>query len=182
MVLKRVLVTGATGMVGRQVISRLADQNIDVIATSRTRPVIIPSGTSWIPFDLQSHRLESDFKNTFENIDAIVHCAALVPTPNDEFNERDMIDVNIGASQTLAAWALSIGAKLVFISSSSVYADPHQIKITEDSETGPNALSRLYGITKLAAEMVLTSMQQQGLNVSVLRPSSIYGPDLLRVK
>jgi len=180
--LNRVLVTGATGMVGRQVTARLRESAIGVIATARTRPTALADGVTWTACDLAETRTPQDFEAAFGAVDAIVHCAALIPGPGAAPDARAMFDVNVGATLQLAMWAQAADAAFVHISSASVYAEPERTGIREGDATGPNALSGLYGVSKLAAEMVIADLARSGLKATVLRPSSIYGPGLAEGK
>ncbi len=77
---KTVLVTGASGFVGRHVVERLlATAGVRVIATARTKPK--PEQTAWlsnvqfIPFDIDTHPAEMDLYAFFGRPDAVVHLA-----------------------------------------------------------------------------------------------------------
>ncbi len=178
MVLKRVLVTGASGMVGRQVLGHLVENGVGCVATSRTEPARLPPATPWVPFDLAQRADASELDALFGDVDAVVHGGAVVPRNESRPDPRTMIDVNVGATQMLAAWARTREAPFVFISGAAVYADPEARAIAETAPTGVNAVGGLYGATKLMAEMTLIDLARDGLAVTVLRPTSVYGPGL----
>ena len=76
---KTILVTGATGFVGRYVVERLLDTNsVRVVATARTAPQ--PGNVDWssvqfIPFDMADDPAEQDLFAYFGRPDAVIHLA-----------------------------------------------------------------------------------------------------------
>lgn len=178
MVLKRVLVTGASGMVGRQVVAALAAEKAEVVATSRTRLESLPQGATWAPWDLGEWRTPAELGRLFGAVDAAVHCGAAVPRAGLRLDDRQLIDVNVRACLALGEWALSMDAPVVFVSGAAVYAEPERSGIAEDAPKGPNAVAGFYGVTKLMAEAVFGMLRRRGLKAAILRPSSIYGPGL----
>lgn len=178
MVLKRVLVTGASGMIGRQITAKLRADGIGCIATSRRRPAALPEGTEWVGFDLAERPRAGALDALFGAVDAIMHCGAFVPRTGLAADHRTMIDVNVGACHSIGAWALELGAAVVFVSGAAVYADPADVAMTEDAPTGYNDAAGLYGATKLMGEMVFADLVPAGLKTAILRPPSVYGPGL----
>lgn len=178
MVLNRVLVTGASGMVGRQVTARFAAAGIACVATSRQRPAALPDSAKWVGFDLAERPGADTLDALFGAVDAIVHCGAFVPRAGLAADHRTMIDVNVGACHSFGEWALERDAAVVYVSGAAVYADPAADPMTETARTGYNAAAGLYGATKLMGEMVFADLIPAGLRAAVLRPPSIYGPGL----
>ena len=73
MVLKRVALTGASGMVGRHTIANLSDRLIDIVATSRSAPPFIPKGLIWREWDLREWKSPDELNDIFGPVDAILH-------------------------------------------------------------------------------------------------------------
>ena len=178
MVLKRVLVTGASGMVGRQLVDLVHAEGLDVVATARTCPPTPQPGVDWVPLDLMTRISHDNLSALFGPIDAIIHCAAMIPASDQPIDEHALIDVNVDACLMLGGWARAIDVPMVFLSSASVYRDVERRAIREDAPLGANPVAGLYGITKLMAENAFSYLQQQGLRVATLRPTSVYGPGL----
>lgn len=158
----RVAITGASGFVGRRIANALHQAGHVVFSYGRRSPAMLdaplPSYRSW---DLRRPLTDAP------NVDAVVHCGALV---GDWGRESEYREVNVAG--TRAVIDSFPHARIVYISTSSVYSDrqPRAV-ITEDAPTGGCAYSA-YARTKAEAEVMLL---QRG-NSAVLRPHIVYGP------
>jgi UDP-glucose 4-epimerase len=168
MVLDRIGLTGATGMLGRHLHISLSNVGAEVVAVSRTA---LEGAAVW---DLTQWLTQEELDELFLGVSAVVHAGALVK-PSGEVKETRMFDANVRACLNLGQWALARGIPLVHISGAIVYADPMAEAQNEAAATGFSGLGGFYGLSKLLAEDVLLRLRQQGLKLAVLRPSSIYG-------
>jgi UDP-glucose 4-epimerase len=169
MVLGVIGLTGATGMLGRHVHAALDDAGYTVCPVTRIGE-FRGNSTQW---DLSKWESDAAFDEIFSESAAIVHAGALVPgvlMPG----ENVLYDVNVRACVNLAQWALRRNVPVIFVSGAIVYADTLADGIVEDAPLGW-AWGGYYGFTKLLAEDVWRRFRSQGLQVAVLRPSSIYG-------
>jgi len=142
----RVAVTGAAGFVGGAVVARLREHGHDVVPLTR-REWDITTG----PFDLL--------------VDAVVHCAALA---DDRAPLGQAMLANRFGTRNVVASAR--GARIVHISTSSVYdAFTPSVRVREDSPLPSRFLSS-YSESKVAAEAELPA------DAVVLRPHAVYGP------
>ncbi len=175
----RTLVTGASGFIGRRVVSQLAAHGHDVLAITRNlNSAVIPRapGVAW--------RFVTDFQSTvdwaplLEGVDAIVHLAGIAHVLDRA--DETMLDryhmVNVEASVTLAraAAAARIG-RFVFMSSVRVHGDPSDdTPLLESDRCEP---VDAYGRSKLEAERALARIgNESGCQVVVLRAPLVYGP------
>lgn len=177
MVLKKIALTGASGMVGRHVISILIKMGISCIATSRHRPEILPKDSLWCYWDLREWKNVDQLSELFRDCEALIHLGATVPNICGDVSRQSIFDTNVRASLCLGEWALMAKIPMVYLSSSTIYANPERLGIKEtDPKMSPNkGLGGFYGFSKLLAEEVLQEMVNDGLKLSILRPSSIYG-------
>lgn len=77
----RVLVTGGTGVLGREVVSQLAARNTEVrVLTRRPEQKSVPSGAEAIRGDLTTG---DGLASALASVDAVVHCAMALPVRND---------------------------------------------------------------------------------------------------
>jgi UDP-glucose 4-epimerase len=181
----RVVVTGATGHLGRVAVARLARAGHDVVAVSRSGAVPVPPfgepaapGVQALAIDLGEETAVAALGAGVERADALVHLAAWHPpatASTDAHDRRKLIDVNVlGTMRTLDA-AREMGARVVvYASSFEVYGDVSTVPVTETERVQP--LSD-YGVTKLAGEDHLISFgYEEGIRVVALRFPAIYGP------
>jgi nucleoside-diphosphate-sugar epimerase len=77
--MKKILVTGATGFIGRYVITALQQRGVAVVATSAhaDKAASCPwlAGVDYLPFDLQQFNAGTDYQAYFGHPDAIIHLA-----------------------------------------------------------------------------------------------------------
>ncbi len=176
MVLKKIALTGASGMVGRHVIDVLNEKGITCSASSlKPQPKSLLSASSWNEWDLTKWKTPDQLNNLFGEIDALLHVGAIVPFRGHHFSNRAVFDANIRACLCLAEWALKIDIPVVFLSGSTVYADPDKLNILETDPTTVHNIGGMYGFSKLLGEQVFQHFKNDGLKLCILRASSIYG-------
>ncbi|AJT41155.1 NAD-dependent epimerase/dehydratase family protein [Psychromicrobium lacuslunae] len=157
----KILVTGASGFIGGAIASRLSDHGHHVIGTGRTLPGwLSPKGSRYLSWDLFS-------APPVDSVDVVVHCAALV---DDQSSLAKALRIN--RDGTLAVRKAFPDARMVLLSSSSVYdsAGPHH-HVTEDAALGHRLLGS-YALSKFAAERAVAEFSQ----TIALRPHAVYGP------
>lgn len=168
MVLKRIGLTGATGMLGRHLHAALAAAQVETVAASRS-----PGGevAGW---DLTEWLEPEALDALFPNVQAVIHAGALVQ-PSCVVDQARIFDANVRSCLNLGLWALEKNLPLVFVSGAIVYADPCAPLQKESATLGWSGLGGLYGFSKLLAEDALMRLRPKGLQLAVIRPSSIYG-------
>lgn len=151
--MKTVAVTGASGFIGRRLLSVLTERGFAVRALVRGAPGNVP-GVEWVRGDLGDR---AALAKLIDGADAIVHGAGAVKALNAEgFNT-----VNAIGTATLADVALARTTPPRFIHVSSFAArEPH--------------LSA-YAMSKAAGEQTAWA-QRHRMPVVVLRPPAVYGP------
>lgn len=170
MVLTRVGLTGASGMLGRHLVAALRAEGMEILTVGRRE---VAEDAVW---NLEDWRSADQFDLAFRGAQAVVHAAAAVHT--DPANEAEMFDVNVRATTNLGAWAMMRRVPLVFISTAAVYAHPGADRLSEDATLGWSGLGGFYALTKLLAEDALGRLTAHGLQRAVVRPSSLYGAGL----
>ncbi|MBN9670914.1 NAD-dependent epimerase/dehydratase family protein [Roseibium aggregatum] len=165
-----VLVTGASGTVGRFIVKGLLDQGHAVTALGR-RPL---QGwpTAFHPFDL------GDDVPVVPQSDALVHCALLHEPGRFRGGEGDDPErfrrLNADGTRRLFEAARNAGCRdAVFLSSRSVYGDHRKGEtLLETDRPEPDTL---YGRVKLAGEEALKGLSGAEFKGTVLRATGIYG-------
>jgi UDP-glucose 4-epimerase len=166
---QRVLVTGASGFIGRHLVDLLRSDGTPVRTLGRRPP-------SNIPTVLQDHVVEDvrhDFVGAADGCDAIVHLAGLSDASASFENPIDFTETNlIGTIRALEA-ARRVNAAIIIASSQRVYR-PAIRPLGEEAPLGP---VDPYGETKLQAEeWTELYVRLYGLRATILRFFSIYGP------
>ena len=173
----KILLTGATGFVGRAFLDVLMSRSYELVVFVRDKGVSLPSDVKKVVADLSnlSHLNSSDFAN----MDVMVHIAARVHVMNDKVSNPLLAfrKVNRDATLLLAGMAAEAGVKrFVFVSSIKVNGEmtnPGQPFSPDDDfvPTDP------YGLSKYEAEQGLLKIANEtGLEVVIIRPPLVYGP------
>lgn len=167
----KVLITGATGFLGKRCCQILSNQNFDVISSGRDitkAKDLIESDISFIPVDLT---LPSNLDKIDSGIDAIIHCAAL----SSPWGKKDnFYKSNVLATQHLLDFGEKCKIKkFIYISSSSVYFNyKDRFSIKEESQLALPPPSN-YTASKVEAESIVKSSNCQSI---IIRPRGIFGP------
>jgi nucleoside-diphosphate-sugar epimerase len=160
-----VLVTGATGFLGRRVVDRLLARGHRVVATGRRRE-LAPAG---VPFRYAD--LERDASGVCDGAIAVVHCAGLSSAwaPYARFEAA-----NLRGTERLLSEAEGAGiSRFVHVSTSSVYARARDQYAVAETARLPKRPANAYVATKLAAEH---AVRRSRLPHVILRPRGIFGP------
>ena len=164
----RVLILGAAGFVGRNILNGLKDSDLELTSSDI---IDLESATQHSKLDITSL---DDTKKVMENVDVVVHLA--VHSLTASFKDILMnAKVNIiGTLNILEAARLSNVRKLIFTSASSIIGKVNYSPVDEGHPCTPKTP---YAITKLAAEHYLQIYQDlYGINYVVIRFFNIYGP------
>lgn len=163
----KILVTGACGFIGREIVRRLALQGgLDVVGIYRNgTPEFGLSRVRWIKCDIVSGiHLKEEF-------DYIIHCAALQDAKN--YPVRAFIDTNLAMTENVAAFGVTAGIKgVLFTSSVRVYGSVLG-KFVDERCVSVNPSH--YGISKYLCECLLQEYVDR-FPVIALRLCGVVGP------
>ena len=176
-----VVVTGATGFVGRRVCVRLAAAGLAVTAVTRDARTADPSGIAGrvVIGDIGP---TTDWRPAVRAGDTLVHLAARAHQGDDAQARADFQRINVDGTRGLIEAAVAARvAHVVFVSSAKVFGErspvepdgkPHAFTASDETfAVGP------YGESKIAAENVLRARcGEAGIALTILRPPLIYGP------
>jgi UDP-glucuronate 4-epimerase len=162
-----VCVTGARGLVGREVVRQLREGGRRVLALDLAAGGPVDAGC-----DLRDGeglmRILDD-----AGVTSVVHCGG-ISGPMVSGTPRDIVDINVTGTANLLDAAVALGAgRFVFASTAGVYG-PDAGTIDETAPMNPDSM---YGATKAAAENLVTGYRAQvGLDAVSLRFCWLYGP------
>lgn len=152
----KIMVTGATGMLGQ-----------DVVRALRARGHVC-LGTGSADFDLLDaeavRRAVGDFMP-----EAIVHCAAYTAVDQAESEPEKCMAVNAMGTLNLARAALSVDAKLLYVSTDYVFDGSGDAPHETDERPGP---LNVYGLSKLQGEEAVRGLMARYF---ILRTSWVFG-------
>lgn len=170
----RVLITGATGLVGNNCLRILASQHHDVC-------VLVRTGHDERPFEgLSVTRCVTDLSQpeslseVIPEVDVIVHSAGdthigVAPRPMQH-------TINVVATEQLAKVAARMSAKFVFVSSVDALPAGAQEKPATEQTQGPAKYACGYVKTKRLAEEKVRAEIDAGLDATIVNPGFMLGP------
>ena len=177
---KRILVTGGAGFIGSHIVDRCVAEGhkvrvLDDLSNSTTTNLEEHIRKRTIEFLRGDIRDPKAVKDSIRNVDVVFHEAAQVSVPLSMDDPLHTDDVNVrGTLNLLAAASDEKVERFVYASSSSVYGDPRNLPVTEDSPLQP--LSP-YAASKIAGEAYCTSFfKARGLPTVCLRYFNVFGP------
>lgn len=171
-----ILVTGATGFLGAELIYQLTGQGVPVRAIKRIGSVV--------PFLLQENPLIewviadindlSAMEDAMEGIWQVYHCAAIV-----SFNPADkmkLLRVNIEGTSNVVNLCAELGIRLLHVSSVAALGLAKKgLPITENDYWEYDSGAHTYAISKYEGEMEVWRGIAEGLDALIVNPSVIIG-------
>ncbi len=179
-----VLVTGGVGYIGSCLLSMLREEGS--VVNNIIRSLDCNCGKECLEVkrrfegdkryqiivgDIRQHH---DVKKSLDNIDVVIHLAAISGLQACMKNPADAIATNIYGTQKILEMAVNSDVeRMIFASSAAVYGNPAKYPITEERQLKPLSL---YGITKTAGEQLIDSYHNNyGLCTTVFRLANVYG-------
>jgi UDP-glucose 4-epimerase len=158
----KILVTGATGLVGTNLVNTLRFIGHDLAGISRK------TGD-----DLRDKNLARILIEQYKP-DIVYHLAANAAESRGQVSPIDMTENNLNIFLNVLVPSINAGVKkFIYTSSVAVYGEA-EVPYAEDDIPKPKDV---YGVNKLAAEQILKLMAKQyNFDYTIFRPHNIYGP------
>jgi UDP-glucose 4-epimerase len=180
-VLKRVVVTGAAGFIGSNLVDSLLSQGVEVLGIdnfSTGRMEFLREALNHRKFTLLKEDLYfgEDLSKVFVGMDAVFHLAANADVRfGPENPARDLEQNTIATHKVLEAVRIAGVKKFIFSSTGSVYGEVGVVPTPEDAPF-PIQTS-LYAASKLACEGLIAAYAESfGIQAWIFRFVSILGP------
>ncbi|MET0589821.1 MAG: NAD-dependent epimerase/dehydratase family protein [Naasia sp.] len=165
----KVLVTGASGLLGGSVAARILSDGHEVVCFQRS-----PSGVDGALDVLGSVTDPEAVRRAVAGADAVVHLAAKVSLAGDP---RDFEAINIDGTRMLLAEARAAGAtRFVQVSSPSVAHSGSSLVGEDAAPADPARAHGDYARTKAEAEILALEADDDGFAVVAIRPHLVWGP------
>lgn len=152
----KIMVTGVNGQLGNDIVLKLQEMKIDVIAPRREE------------FDLNDSKQVKNYIIK-EKPDIIIHCAAYTAVDKAEEEKSICYSVNVEGTRSLAEVAKEIDAKVVYISTDYVFDGLGEDPNFEENQTSP---VNYYGYTKELGEKIIRKLIDKHF---IVRTSWLYG-------
>lgn len=173
---KNILITGASGTVGFEVLLQLLDNKKYQITVFDKESK--QSCAKLLPFKDQVHIIFGDISiaqdlATIKNIDVVIHLAAIIPPVADDYPELAK-KVNLIGTQNLVQQLEKYSPKafIMYSSSISVYGDRILNPFIKVGDTMQASEGDYYATTKIAAEVCIQNSQ---LDYTIFRLAAIMG-------
>ena len=170
-----ILVTGSLGYVGTHITRNLTLKGYTVFG--------IDSGfyreCNLVPIDNEVPTILKDIRDLeisdFENIDVVIHLAALSNDPIGELDESLTYDINYKAAVRTAELAKAANVKrFIFVSTQSIYGIAQNNSELDEDNSIKNPQTA-YAKSKLSAEIEILNMSDSKFTTTSLRPSTVFG-------
>tara|TARA_R110002072_G_scaffold168861_7_gene322537 strand:+ start:1208 stop:2152 length:945 start_codon:yes stop_codon:yes gene_type:complete len=169
------LVTGATGFVGRHLVPMLADEGYEVRAAVRSQPALPldPRATCVVIGDLSG---TTSWDEALVGVKAVIHLAGKAHTIVDPATNPwpEYERVNTQATLGLAKACAERGVRLVFLSSVKAMGEGGEVPYTASTPCRPEGV---YALSKRRAEEGIAELiASSKLEAAILRPPLVFGP------
>lgn len=173
--LPRVLVTGATGFVGRSLVPLLERQGYRVRRAARGLPASAATQDEWVACGEIGPN--TDWQVAVAGCSGVIHLAGRAHVLREQVADplAEFRRVNVEGTLRLARMAVAAGVRrFVFVSSIGVNGRVSDRPFVESDDPRPHDL---YAVSKFEAEQGLGALAQEtGLEVVIVRPPLVYGP------
>jgi len=170
-----VVVTGASGFLGRPVTRALLERGVRVRGLARPGAAPLEPGVEPAPAEGVHDR--EGVRRAVEGAGAVVHLAARVHVMRDAAADplAEFRRVNVEGTRTVLEEAIRAGARrFLFASSVKALGEGGDAVLTDDT---PPAPADPYGVSKLEAERVVRELADAaGVHAPILRFPLVYGP------
>jgi nucleoside-diphosphate-sugar epimerase len=167
-----VLVTGAAGFVGRNVVDRLTEDGYEVVAVDVAEAPDPTPAAHWVRAEL------TELADVVAQAAVVIHLAAVTAGPDRERSDAaGIVAVNVAGTQAVLDASRRLGAnRIVYVSSGAVYG-PRAFGPDPIDEDTPPEPTTLYGATKLAGEhLAHRHGELWDATVVVARLGAVFGP------
>lgn len=188
-----ILITGAAGQIGHSLAKRLIAGNHNCYLTGYLKtinPFDYLNGGHEYKYESFRHYgyfdiSNSDGENCVEGymakfggqeIEVIIHLAAITSLPECEANPAKAFNTNVGGTANILDFARKAGVPhVIFASTSAVYENNSESVFTEDLTVNPKLV---YSQSKkMAEDMIISYRDHYGMCITTLRLFNVFGPD-----
>lgn len=170
--MQTVLITGATGFIGRRLVESLRQKNVTVKCLVRPTSKISPLQKLGVEIIVGSIDRPETFQSALEGCDTVIHLAGLTHS----VDRNELYRVNSEACGKLASVCCEqrFSPRIIYVSSVAAAGPPPSGKLVRD-ESDPAQPVSDYGRSKWQGEQHWRSYADR-LRITIVRPGIVYGP------
>lgn len=181
--MRKIVVTGALGHIGSSLIRSLPRAFpgaqivlVDNMAAQRYCSLFdLPTEGSYR--FVEADVLKADLPALFAGADVVIHLAAITNAAGSFEIQEEVERVNFVGTEKVARACMSVGARLLFLSTTSVYGTQNEV-VDEDCSLAELKPQSPYAESKLRAENLLTELGREGLRFVTCRFGTIFGASI----
>lgn len=172
--MKKIVVTGGTGFLGKRLSEKLSEIGYDVTALGRNDRVGIELEKNGIRYERVDLADKKKLNEIFRNVDIVFHCAAKSSLwgKYEEFYAANVI----GTDNVIDAVKSNKVSRMVYVSSPTIYYDNEDFNDFNKVEKKPKKFINYYAETKWLAQEAVDRSYIEGLNTISIIPRGIFGP------
>ncbi len=144
----QIIVTGASGLLGSQLVRTFKEQGHEVLAVFNQKPELITSDVNKVQCDIFSEEAVLSLKEYIKPSSLIIHCAAITAVDLCEKDKELCKAVNIDGTKNICKLARQTKSQLIYISTASVF-DGKKGNYKEPDKTNP---INYYNFSKVEGE------------------------------
>jgi nucleoside-diphosphate-sugar epimerase len=172
---EKILITGSSGFIGRNVLRQLLQKKYEITALIRPRTTIariaeFTADVKFVEIDLADIAKLKAFLDT-NSFDTIIHIGAL--RGGRKCSKVNYFNTNVNATEQLVLNAQQHNSTFIFCSSVGVFgAIPLELPANNSTKRQPD---NYYHFTKIRAESIIQKHVMYGLKAAIIRPAITYG-------
>lgn len=172
------LITGITGLIGKAVLTKILERNLQYQITALVRPgtgvdrfALFVGNVEIVEIDLADTKTLRSFLES-NRFDVVMHIGAL--RGGREFSRAQFLRANLHSTQQIVEHCKKNSSELIFCSSVGVFgAIPSELPANNQTLRIPD---NLYHYTKIESEKAIDRAVLNGMKAAILRPAITYGP------
>lgn len=170
-----IFITGASGLIGSQLVNELLKKKYRVIGYDLFQPKkkIVDKNFKFLTGSVLD---KNKILKSIGNSKTIIHLAAFLGVKKTEENNLTCLNINIEGTRNMLEIAIQKKIKkFIFASSSEIYGEQKFFPISEKAEP---KFKSIYGTSKIVCEEYIKSYHQKyNLNYNILRFFNVYGSE-----
>lgn len=174
----KVLVTGATGLIGNALTKRLATKHTvrALVRDPERARTVLPAGIELLKGDVTE---PSSIEHAVRGCDWVFHAAGMPEQWQKDDGVFDRVNRQ-GTANVLGAALAAKVTRVVYTSTMDVFDAPSGGTLVE-TRIDPNPKHTAYERSKQAAEREAEALRAKGLDVVYVNPSAVYGPSPVHI-